>query len=294
MIIAGANSCSDNKKNNNTEDEIFNTIKQEINIEIKNDTTEKEIYQILSPNNKKIYSTDIDSLEINTNKEIQNVYIDSIKNSPLFMRGTRRHIWEFLWYNQYKDIIKKYNDWEILNDTTFQKNPSILRFQNICFPLIVDWLEKELPNTIKDVLADSIFSEYKDSIVDNDDLIIITNIWKNWQDRFVLWYYIQGNLYLATEVSIWRWEFTPAWVFSSWMKYPRNKSRKYQNAAMPYTIQIQWNICMHQWKVTWKKLSHGCIRVPWLFQQEIYKKITDKTPIIINKNPKTDTQKNFE
>ena len=208
-------SCTETEKvKNNASEKIFKEIQDTCVYENQKDTNEQEILKILW-NDNKIYESTIDSLEIDHDKEIKTVYIDSIKKGPLFMRGTRRHIWEFLWYNQYQNIIKKYNNPEILQDTTFQKNPSVLRFNNINFPLIADWLEKELPNTIWKVMEDTNFSELKDSIKTDGDLILITNIWKNWQERYALWYYVQWNLYIATEVSIWRGENTPDWLFSS-------------------------------------------------------------------------------
>lgn len=253
-------------------------------------TNEKLVETLTKQNNEKIYDIEengIESQKIENleNKGTKTIYIDSIKDSPLFMPGTKRHIWEFLWYNQYEKILKEYNNIE-----TIPENQTILDYDSIQFPLIFDWLESKLPNNVKNLLGKWNFEEYKDDIVDkNWDLIVICNIWTQWSEKFILWYYIEWKLYLATHTTIWKKNYTPDWLFRSWIKNPRNVSKKYGNSAMPYTILIKWNICMHQWKVTWEKLSHGCIRVPWLYQQEIYNKIKDWTAIIIKNEAKEET-----
>ncbi len=42
-------------------------------------------------------------------------------------------------------------------------------------------------------------------------------------------------------------------------------------AIMPFAINIRWPIWLHVWRVNWRWLSHGCIRVPVYYQQRIFK-----------------------
>lgn len=217
-----------------------------------------------------------EDIEMVFSNDVETTQISSIKNWPLFMRGTKRHVWEFLWYNQYETILKKYNRW-IYNEEKFNEDYSIMNFDSIRFPLIYDELENVFPKSLDELMKDESLSLYIDSLWGRQNLIIIQKLW--W--KHVLWYYKDGYLSLATHVSIWRWNYTPTWYFELWAKYPRNVSRKYHNAPMPYTEVICGNICLHQWKVTWFPLSHGCVRVPWLYQKYIYENSDIWTPVIL-------------
>jgi len=207
--------------------------------------------------------------------KIKTIKVSDIKDWPLFMRGTKRHVWEFLWYNQYQDILSKYNTYD--TNKLKEAKYSINSLDSLSFPLIVDWLGEFFPERAEDMIQSDDLSEYRDSLANQQDFIVVKNEW--W--KYVLWYYKWWKLYLATHVSIWVWNTTPKWFFRLWAKYKRNVSRKYNNAPMPYTIVIEWNICMHQWKVTWEKLSHGCVRVPWMFIPEIYNSAQEWTPVVL-------------
>lgn len=217
----------------------------------------------------------VDSIEPDPNVVVETVNYSDIKDGPLFMRGTKRHIWEFLWYNQYQDILSKYNTYD--PNKLAEAKYSISSLESLSFPLIVDWLEQVFPERTEDMIQSDELFEYRDSLINEKDFIVVKNSW--W--KYVLWYYKWWKLYLATHVSIWTWNNTPEWFFRLWAKYKRNVSRKYNNAAMPYTIVVTWNICMHQWRVTWTKLSHGCIRVPWLYQQIMFYDTQEWTPIVL-------------
>ena len=237
------------------------------------DYTQNEIINVIS-NDKNDKSNVIDTIEYDS---IKTEWIEDIKSSPLFMEWTNRHIWEFLWYNQYNNIMNKYNDCYFDKNTTSEEK-KIYNFEQINFPLIYDWLDTILPDNIPELLEQDFLKDYKTTLQGSDDIIIIKNIW----EKFALWYYKNWCLHLATHVSIWKWNMTPTWLFYINYKIPRHKSKKYNNAAMPYAINLKWNYFMHQWKVTWWKLSHGCVRVPWLYQKEIFESTQQWTPVIIS------------
>lgn len=249
----------------------------------KSDAIDESVYQVDFDTFKKVLDTvpqrsethQIDSIWPDIDRAYYTVNVDSLKNSPLFMRGTKRHIGEFLWYNQYKDILSKYNTYD--PNKLEEAKYSINSLDSLSFPLIVDWLEQVFPERAEDMIQTEDLSEYRDSLINQKDFMVVK---KNWW-KYVLWYYKWWKLYLATHVSIWTWDNTPEWFFRLWAKYKRNVSRKYNNAPMPYTIVVDWNICMHQWKVTWDKLSHGCIRVPWLYQQVIFQETQGWIPVVL-------------
>lgn len=82
--------------------------------------------------------------------------------------------------------------------------------------------------------------------------------------RQVLRAYEDGNLFLETRVSTGRpGRETPSGVFSAGAKYRMHYSRLYDNAPMPYSVQISGNYFIHGYHdvPNWPA-SHGCIRVP--------------------------------
>lgn len=241
------------------------------------------IAQIQDNTNDKIINTisdtPQDTTKINTINfnSIKTEKISDLKKSPLFMEWTNRHIWEFLWYNQYDSICMKYNNCYFDENNT-SKDKKIYNFEEINFPLIYEWLDTVLPNTVWELLEQDFLQQYRKDLEKHQDIIIIKEVWDNYALRF----YKDWKLYLATHVSIWRWNMTPKWLYHTGYKIAKHKSTKYNNAAMPYAINLKWNYFMHQWKVTWKKLSHWCVRVPWLYQKIIYESSKKWTPVIIN------------
>lgn len=279
IIATTATACSDSQahSSDDTKRDLVESLTNQQSIDDEN--TYKVDFdtfkQALDTVPQKTETHQIDSIWPDIDREYYTVNVDSLKNSPLFMRGTRRHVWEFLWYNQYQDILSKYNTYD--PNKLEEAKYSINSLDSLSFPLIVDWLEQVFPESAEDMIQSDDLSEYRDSLMNEKDFIVVKNAW--W--KYVLWYYKWWKLYLATHTSIWTWNNTPEWFFRLWAKYKRNVSRKYNNAAMPYTIVVSWNICMHQWRVTWAKLSHGCIRVPWLYQQVMFYETQEWTPIVL-------------
>jgi hypothetical protein len=112
------------------------------------------------------------------------------------------------------------------------------------------------------------------------DLIYITK-WDN--QLHSLAYYKEWKLYIATHISPGLKEKkTPEWVFKINHKESSRRSRKYDDAPMAYAMHIVWWIYMHQWKSDWNQRSHWCIRVPWLYEQELFASVKTNTQVIID------------
>lgn len=238
------------------------------------DTTKKELIENIQ-DKEDLLKDNNDTIRFNPN--IKTEKVDELKYWPLFMSGTNRHIWEFLGYNQYEQIFENYNGC-YFDENDWKKEKSVNNFSEINFPLIYDWLDTIIPDNVWELLNQDFLQEYKETLKNHQDIIIIKNIW----EKFALRYYKNWKLYLATHVSIWRWNMTPKWLFQTGFKIAKHKSSKYNDAAMPYAIHLKWNYFIHQGKVTGQKLSHGCIRVPWLYQKEIYESTAKGTPVIID------------
>jgi lipoprotein-anchoring transpeptidase ErfK/SrfK len=64
---------------------------------------------------------------------------------------------------------------------------------------------------------------------------------------------------------------TPTGIFSVVMKTPMHRSRKYENAPMPFMQQIdQYGTALHAGHLPGYPASHGCIRLPAEFAKKLY------------------------
>lgn len=205
--------------------------------------------------------------------------IEDLKDTPLFMKWTKRDIGEFLGYNQYDAILKKYN-----KDTLAEKeNRAInaLHLKEVSFPLVYDGLVGKIPDTIQELLCTDttdVFEKYKDRLHIQDTLIVVN---KQDDGRHAISYYVWGNLFLASYISLGLWHYTPQWLFTIQDKIFDKRSIKYKSAPMPYALHIHKNIFIHQWTANGQKKSHGCVRVPWLYQEVLYYHTKVGTKVLI-------------
>jgi hypothetical protein len=64
---------------------------------------------------------------------------------------------------------------------------------------------------------------------------------------------------------------TPGGVFSILEKKQTHRSKKYDNAPMPYMQRLTWSgIAMHSGNLPGYAASHGCIRMPYDFSQLLF------------------------
>lgn len=214
----------------------------------------------------------LDSLDIHSWKKIIFTrQLTDLRNTPLFMRWVRRNIGEFLGYNQSDSIIKKYN-----NDSLAVK--SVNDIQSVSFPLIYDNLHDKIPQNLDSLLSQDKFIEYKDKLSWIDSLIVVSTQ-DDW--KYTISYYIDGKLFLASHASIGIWKSTPNWLFDIKRKIFDKRSIKYENAPMPYALHLDGNIFIHQWYIDWRKRSHGCVRVPWLYQEILFYSTKVWTKVLI-------------
>jgi hypothetical protein len=75
---------------------------------------------------------------------------------------------------------------------------------------------------------------------------------------------------------------TPAGIFAVRGKTPFHRSRKYDNAPMPFTQFItDYGIALHGGHNPGYPASHGCIRLPTAFAKKLYSVTQVGTPVII-------------
>jgi hypothetical protein len=97
-------------------------------------------------------------------------------------------------------------------------------------------------------------------------------------------YLYRGNtLVAATTISSGRDDKpTPTGVFSVLNKTPMYRSKKYDNAAMPYAQFFEpHGIALHAGYVGSEPNSHGCIHLPSAFAKKLYSVTDIGTPVIV-------------
>lgn len=112
-----------------------------------------------------------------------------------------------------------------------------------------------------------------------------------YQDKHILSFYIDGNLQVATYVSIWKWRSTPR-LRTKWQRspsllhisseYPEIKDNngniiKKWWAVMPYAVHIDGSIRIHgsDGIIDGHPQSKWCIRAPLFYLKEIFEKVKE-------------------
>ena len=75
---------------------------------------------------------------------------------------------------------------------------------------------------------------------------------------------------------------TPTGIFSVRGKKPMHRSKKYDNAPMPFTQFIdQYGVALHAGYNPGQPASHGCVRLPMAFAKKLYTVTDIGTPVYI-------------
>lgn len=75
---------------------------------------------------------------------------------------------------------------------------------------------------------------------------------------------------------------TPGGVFSILEKKQTHRSKKYNNAPMPYMQRLTWSgIAMHSGQLPGYPASHGCIRLPYDFSQLLFKATANGGTVVV-------------
>ena len=97
-------------------------------------------------------------------------------------------------------------------------------------------------------------------------------------------YLYRGNTLMAvTTISSGRdTNPTPTGIFNIHTKKTMHRSRKYENAAMPFAQFIdQYGIALHAGHIPGHPASHGCIRLPSQFAAKLFKVTELGTTVMI-------------
>ena len=150
-------------------------------------------------------------------------------------------------------------------ETFFDKDSLLIN--NLQSP-IIDWLDE---------------SEDKKDVDYIYDIVVKGLPW--WKAATAL--YRNWKLFIATYSSVWipdhstrRWQFEIIWDF------PYARSSTYGNSPMPFALKYCEHYYLHQWLVTWRPESHGCVRQKWLIMDAMYSSLHNKkhVDVFIDRN----------
>ena len=75
---------------------------------------------------------------------------------------------------------------------------------------------------------------------------------------------------------------TPTGIFAIHNKKTMHRSRKYENAPMPYAQFIdQYGVALHAGHIPGRPASHGCVRLPSAFAKKLFATTDVGTPVYI-------------
>ena len=75
---------------------------------------------------------------------------------------------------------------------------------------------------------------------------------------------------------------TPTGIFNILEKKPMHRSRKYENAPMPFMQRIDnYGVALHAGHLPGHPASHGCVRLPAKFAAKLYSITGVGTPVLI-------------
>ncbi|MDQ1344376.1 MAG: hypothetical protein QG650_1097 [Patescibacteria group bacterium] len=202
-----------------------------------------------------------------------------ISKTPLGMSGMSKKVSDFLGLNQYEAILALENEVVPTADSKGKTvyDTSLGKYSEIQFPAVFYGLEMVFPATIADFSkADK---KLPAGVRETDDLVFVD---VTPEGKTALAFYQNGKLALATHVSLGtKGHATPRGTFTASYKESYKRSKLYENAPMPYAVNVEGHVFLHHGRVNGTPLSHGCIRVPGFYQEVIFREIKSGTKVVV-------------
>lgn len=207
------------------------------------------------------------------------IRIDDLEGTPFY--GKRRMIsptwWNLLWESQAETLL-------LQNGIQKTQKERYTAGDVVEIPLKYPDAAAYFPDALSDLLKLPAFNDFQQ--IKSDQVVVVSSC-ENGNN--ILGYYEHWLLKMATYVSLGTLNTkTISGQYPLTLDSVYRRSRKYQNAAMPYAIHIKGGYFLHQGPSNGKPRSHGCIRVPGLYQKWLYERFKESTssegklkPIII-------------
>ena len=194
------------------------------------------------------------------------ISLDEIKNSPLWtMKGVPHDFGSLLGYNQAETIMRDYNS---RSGTTFDPQSPYSGFESLNFPLQYPDFKIYFSENIEKMNTE-LHLGLSSQELENPHIILVAKA----ENLSLLAYYQSGSIKMITSVSLW----TPK-TRTKAGKYPltlekKNYRSNLYGTPMPYAIRFHGPYFLHQEKSDGSDISHGCVRVPGLYQKRLYEQL---------------------
>lgn len=235
------------------------------------------------------------SHNVHVNMPVQEMVVIQTKElswSPLAKKDISSTLSNLLGKNQASAIIELYNSQ--LKEKA--KEPTRLTYRDIeelKIPLVFDELKEVFPRDIW------LFLVNNPSIVLSQDQStpVIFVVKRKKTGRYALAYYNGGILRLATHASPGKksgvktgkkWQIlpggipTPEGTYSVQYKERNKTSRKFENASMPFALNVRGGIFIHTGNTDGNPQSHWCIRIPGLYARELYNMVDKWSWVVVS------------
>ena len=195
--------------------------------------------------------------------------LSALKNTPFDpqKKMLQGKLGDLLGYSQVEEIIKEFNDFPDSLKVSAQQNYD-LEQDILTIPLIYPELLDYFPQDLEDLLQSPAFEKYSEE--SNPHLLVVSQCENG---KNALAYYQKGTLTLASYVSIGTGRSTLSGKYPLKHDAIFRRSRKYQNAAMPYSLHFIWWYFVHQGLSDGNPRSKWCIRMPGLYQKRLYEQL---------------------
>lgn len=201
--------------------------------------------------------------------EVLEVAVSGLKSTPFrTMKGVAHDFWNLLGYNQAEAIMSQYNAWT----WAFDPKASYEHLVSLKFPLKYPYFKKYVPENLSELLG-LLKLNLSPEELKNPNILVVAQT----QEGVVLAYYQEGKLKLLTSAS----PGTPKTKTVQGKFFLKHANVAYRSrtygSPMPYAIRIKWPYFLHQAEVDGTFLSHGCIRIPGLYQKWLYEHLPNES-----------------
>lgn len=276
-------------------DNLFKANPKILSIIEKKQDVKKELSICLEPDQNSHTHTNILESIVDPENTVLEFPVDQLFNKygnrahPLAVSWVSRNFKSLLWkwWIEETKIPQKLNhrsEW-ITSETKYEVGDTIR------FTLINPALKGQFSQTLSNQLQEDWFTTFSDTdwsisinankkADEKPDFVydIVVKSLPTWESALAL--YRDWKLFMATYVSVGlRSRKTKTWQFKVLNKNPYYYSRKYKS-PMPDWLQFdEWWFWFHQWVVTKRPASHGCVRLPGLYAAAMYS-LTKSSPDI--------------
>lgn len=216
-------------------------------------------------------------------------YLDNKKPHPLYVSWVAKNFRALTWkgWIESTNLTQKLNARE--NEITSETKYEI--WDTLRFFMIDPELLHEFPEDFSDQLKEEWFETFSDKSVSLKDSLDVDHIYdivvkslSSWKSALAL--YRDRKLFMTSYASVWTFgRQTRTGQFEILWEFPYKRSTKYENSPMPFALNYYWWYYFHQWNVTGRPLSHGCVRLPWVKADILYSAAKGKpTNVFIDKN----------